>query len=252
MKIWALAALLVPSIAGAAEFRASDAVLSHPSIAPIAELMMPNSELPLKPGRIEDYDARTPFYANPRYDHVYIDLKRDATPQQVAAAAAALLPEGKNPKKTIEKLQRALDRGEEIPLRQFLPTFAKLWTGKHADCDGPNCLNAALLFDGLAEREEYMEDWELENAVDSHFRPLQPGERLRVGDLIAFHTLDPHERPGISHAVRYVGGDYVWHKASRKHETPFTLERFSHVAGSYVQQIGRKWLDLTLQAHRRK
>jgi hypothetical protein len=264
MRMWALCAMLLTGRASAAEIkpiaapeglsfaRAVDPVLSHPSIVPVASMLIPRSELPLKPGIIENYGGRTPFYANPRFDQVFIDLPRDADAARINLAAAALVPAGKNPRRAAEKIQAALERGEDIPLRRFLPTFAKLWTGKRADCEGPNCINAALLFDGIAERPEYMDDWELENAVETHFRPLAPDERLRVGDLIAFHTLDPQERESISHAARYVGDDFVWHKASRKPETPYTFEKLTHAAGSYVRLIGRKWLDLSLRVYRRK
>jgi hypothetical protein len=224
--------------------------LAHPGIAEIHSRLIPATELSLSPVLGEAYE-KPPFLTSVHFDDAHVLLPQAASPNRIASAASALAQRPADAPRVARTLEQALASGRPVSVLQFLPQMARELTGLRPEKGSEaNCWNASLLWDGLAHGPHYTEDWEVQNAVESHFDPAQG--RLRHGDLLAIHGIDHHDQEVLLHTARYVGHDLFWHKASSDDWTPWTLESLSNMTRPYLERLGKRYYDFVFKVHRPK
>jgi hypothetical protein len=134
-------------------------------------------------------------------------VPRDADPIEVAREFADPSQLERVTKLIGARLSAAGSTGPiRIDLAEILPRYARERLDAYPPAQGPNCRSAALCFplESVPPGEEKLvTDAEMKQALAEGYRPVSPGEPLKVGDIVAY--ADPDGRSQIRHAVRFVG-----------------------------------------------
>ncbi len=150
----------------------------------------------------------------------------------------------------LKKLRTARKLGlEQIPLKNFFPSFVSKDLGKKPECSGPNCFNSALRIQGIEDVEREVLPYEMVLELRKNFRGLKDHESPAFGDLLVFWSgQDAGTTMNIQHAAVYIDEDLILHKATRSAVDPLTFESLRDAVFYY------KALDFPIRVsiHRRR
>jgi hypothetical protein len=108
-----------------------------------------------------------------------------------------------------------------IPLQDLLPPFIRDTLGRHEDCHGPNCFNAALSAAGDKEGTRMLVGIAaLAAELEWSYRLLPEGAAAQVGDLLIYRDAEGDAQ----HAAYYVGDGFVFTKNGLSRNNPYLFQ----------------------------
>jgi hypothetical protein len=160
-------------------------------------------------------------------ESVYLTLEVGTNIGQVTQMAK-ILSQGRPHEAILQKLVHHLQtqKGKPLALRELLPDMPKKLSATFSKCEGPNCLNATLNWHDPKTGVRHVPAKEIEDALKSKYKKLEPGEKLVFGDVlvIKYRSRSNPPKDHIQHTAIYLDDNLVWHKASRSELDPWTFE----------------------------
>lgn len=118
----------------------------------------------------------------------------------------------------LETLKDHAQSRKPLPLSSLFKEGFPREGGNYAECKGPNCFNAVLLWHQVVSRPTHTSREGFFEGMEG-FQELQPGTRLQFGDVF---TIESHGK--LMHAAIIIDDNIVWHKASKQDGDPYTFE----------------------------
>lgn len=167
-------------------------------------------------------------------DQLHIDLSRVDDLERLAQT----LSRGKSSEEAFSKLVAAKFNGlKHIPLLDFLPQFAHVYTGLKAQTDDPNCYNAAMNWYGWVFGPGYADPDEFQGWVDGRCTPITPDE-ARFGDLVVVRGYREQDFQVVpKHAMILLNSRFIWHKASHFQIDRWVFSSFHEAVQPYASGI---------------